>query len=192
MIPAALSNKYENDYCTNKGFETDHIKHTSLNGCSFCEFSPLACNQLGHCMEIQPLLSKLLRKFLKHLTLQAKINVFSDNFPHLQWGRIHWNWRTSQLESILIPSSVRTHGLKVEAWIQHVYCVLHALRRHQVPRSDAERLYKLNVCIVFYTHWGDMRVATVRPGDGMNASFVLCFTCVEATSGYHKSCQGMI
>ena len=101
-------------------------------------------------------------------------------------------WKTSQLESIHIPSSVRTHGLTVEALIQHLCCVLHALRRHQVTRSDAEGGYKLNVCIVFYTHWGDVRVAKVRPGDGMNASFVLRFTCVEATSGYHKWCRGMI
>ena len=98
----------------------------------------------------------------------------------------------SQLESILIPSSVRTHGLKVKAWIQHSSCVLHALRRHQVTRSDAERWYKLNVCIVFYTHWGDMNVAKARPGDGLNSSFVHCFTCVEATSGYRKWCRGML
>ena len=138
MIPAALSNNSGNHYCKNKGFKTDHLKITSLNWCPFCEFPPLACNQLGHCMENPSLLCNLLSKFMKRIPLQAKINVVSDHFPICNGVGFIEVWRTSQLESVLIPSSVRTHGLKVEAWIQHLYCVLHSLRRHQVTRSDAE------------------------------------------------------
>ena len=41
--------------------------------------------------------------------------------------------------------------------IQRLYNVSRALRRHQGTMIDVEGWYRINYCIVFYTHWGDIR-----------------------------------
>ena len=40
---------------------------------------------------------------------------------------------------------------------QCLYCVLHAVERHQGTISEAKGLSHLNVCGVFYTHLRDTR-----------------------------------
>jgi len=35
----------------------------------------------------------------------------------------------------------------------------------------------------FHTHWSDIRVSEWMPWDGINSTFVVCFTRIEATSG---------
>ena len=77
-------------------------------------------------------------------------------------------------------------------WFRRFYCVLHALRQHRGTMINAEGWYKFNVCIVLYIHWGDTRVPQVMPRDGTNSTFVLWFARIEATSGYHKWCRGMV
>ena len=67
--------------------------------------------------------------------------------------------------------------------IQRLYCVLHASRRHEATRIDAEGFHKFNVCIVFYRHRGDIGVPRLMSGDGTNSAFVLRFTRIEAISG---------
>ena len=117
-------------------------------------------------------------------TLQAKINVVSDHFPHLQWGQIHWDLKDvyarintysifsedSQLESWSMNSTFVLCFTRIEAtsgnqkwwremvYTQRLYCVLHALRRHEGSKSEANRWYEFIVCIVFYMRWGDIRV----------------------------------
>ena len=122
MIPAALSNNSGNNYCKNKGFKTDHLKITSLNWCPFCQFPPLACNQLGHCMENQPLLWKLLSKILKHIPLQAKINVVSDHFPPPQWGQIHWDLK--DLSARINNYFIFSEDSRLESWSMNSTFVL--------------------------------------------------------------------
>ena len=114
MIPAALSNNSENDYCKHNAFETDHVKNTSWNWCSFSEFPPLACNQLGHCMENQPLLCNLLSKFLKRVPLQAKINAVSEHLPHLQWGRIYW--KLKDVSARIHTYSIFSEDSRLDGW----------------------------------------------------------------------------
>ena len=46
-----------------------------------------------------------------------------------------------------------------------------------------ERLYKFNVCMMCYTHRGDIRVPWSMPRGCINSTFVLWFTRIEATSG---------
>ena len=81
---------------------------------------------------------------------------------------------------------------------QCLCCVSHALRRHQGSISDSEGWCQLNVCIVCYMCWGDMRVPWFMPRDCINSTFVWCFTCIEVTSGYDKSliiikwCPGIV
>ena len=73
--------------------------------------------------------------------------------------------------------------------IQRLYCVLHALRRHQGTISDAEGWDQLNVCMVFYMHLGGHKrlcrfvqaYVTIWDHfdvvqDYWNATFVLIFT----------------
>ena len=65
--------------------------------------------------------------------------------------------------------------------IQRLRCFLKASRRHQGTTMHAKGCYKLNVCIVFYTLRGDMRVPGWIPRDATNSMFALCFTGIEAT-----------
>ena len=58
---------------------------------------------------------------------------------------------------------------------------LKASRRHQGTTMHAKGCYELNVCIVFYTLRGDMRVPGWIPRDATNSTFALCFTGIEAT-----------
>ena len=44
-----------------------------------------------------------------------------------------------------------------------LYCVLHASRRHQGSTIDAEKLYKVNVCIALHKHRGEIRVRWLMP-----------------------------
>ena len=75
---------------------------------------------------------------------------------------------------------------------QRLYCVLHVLRQHQGTVIDAEGCYQFNVCVVFYTHWGDIRVLWLMPRDGISSTFVLCFTLIDVTSGHRGWCRGMV
>ena len=77
-------------------------------------------------------------------------------------------------------------------WTQRLYCVLHALRRHQGTMIDAGGCYTLNICILFYPRWGDIRVVWLMPWDAIKSVFALCFTHAEAMSGYHDWCRGKL
>ena len=57
---------------------------------------------------------------------------------------------------------------------------------------DAEGCYKFNACMVFYTHRGNIGVLRLMPGDATNSASVLCFTRIEAISGYRDGCRGML
>jgi hypothetical protein len=83
-------------------------------------------------------------------------------------------------------------GCRVMPSIQRLYCVLHASRRYQGTIMDAKRCYEFSFCIEFYTHRADIRVPFWMPRDATNSTFVLCFTRIEAISGYHYRCRGML
>ena len=118
-----------------------------------------------------------------------------------QWGDIRVPWLMSRKARnstyILCFTCVEAisgcHGwCQGMVQVQCLYCVLHALRRCQGTMIDAEVCCKFNVCIIFYTHWGDIKVSWLMPRDAVSSTFVLCFKCIEATSTGHKSCWGII
>jgi hypothetical protein len=119
----------------------------------------------------------------------------------MHWGdiRVPWLMPRDAMNSTFVLRFTRTEAISgYHDWcrgmleIQRLYCVLHALRRYQGTMIDAEGCYKFNVCIVFYTRWGDIRVPWSMPRDVINSTFVLRCTRVEAISGYRDWCRGML
>ena len=76
--------------------------------------------------------------------------------------------------------------------IQCLCCDLHASRRYQGTIIDADGCYDLKFCILFCTYRGDIRVPLCMPMDATNSTSALCFTCIEAISGYHYACRVML
>jgi hypothetical protein len=57
------------------------------------------------------------------------------------------------------------------------------IERPQGTMIDAEVCYKLTVCMVFYTHLGDIRVPWLMPRYGINSTLALRFTRIERHQG---------
>jgi len=70
--------------------------------------------------------------------------------------------------------------------IQCLYHVVHEFGWHQGIISEAEGLSQLDVCGASHTHLSDIRVPSVRPRHCLSPMCALCYTCVQATSGYHR------
>ena len=66
-----------------------------------------------------------------------------------------------------------------------LYSDLHAFERHQGTISEAEGLYQLNVCIMFYTHLSDIRAP-------LNSMIVLFVARIWMKSEYHKWGRGIV